>query len=272
MDDDGEPCARCDGGPVDPAAWADAAMPAALREALVRCARCLAHDGVTIDRGHVPAVLRAFGPDAEPLEPWLAARAIAARPELAGAALLVAPTDAVLVQAEENHRKRLDALLRLDAPAVILDQARLDLADAAARPVRLEWERVAAWPAPHLTGAIAVGELARTLAALAIPALVAEPAPVLAAIDAAASALVLDAGGLAYRHALAATAGHELAVRFLDELGHTGLRDNQDTLLDDCYFTLLHHGHADLARTVYATWLDVAVPRAWRRVRGELTA
>lgn len=257
-------------------------MPVALREALVRCARCLARDGATIDRAHVEAAHRAFGEDAEPLEPWLAARAIAARPDLAGAALLVASSDAVLVQAEENHRKRLDALIRLDAPEVILAQARADLADAAARPVRLEWERVAVWPTPgRFAGAVAFGEIARTLAALAIPALVEDPGELLAAIDAAASGLVLDADRLAQRHALAAAAGAtrdprrarglELAARFLDELGHTGLRDNQDTLVDDCYFTLHHHGLEAAARRVYPTWLDDAVPRAWRLARDYTT-
>lgn len=62
--------------------------------------------------------------------------------------------------------------------------------------------------------------------------------------------------------------GLELAVRFLDELGHTGLRDNQDTLVDDCYFTLRAHGHGSEATDVFRVWLEDAVPRAWRKVRG----
>ncbi|MBK9030376.1 MAG: hypothetical protein IPL61_03395 [Myxococcales bacterium] len=277
-----DPCARCGAADADADAWPDHTLPAPLRAALVACVRCLAHDGVTIDRAHVEAVHLAFGATAEPLEPWLAARAVAARPELAGAPLLVAPPEAILVAAAENHQRRLDRLLELAAPAVILDEARAALADAQARPERLTWELVAPWPAATFPGTTAFAEIARTLAALALPALVDEPAPLLARIDLAATALVLDAEALAARHALAAAmataatpaqaGGLELAVRFLDELGHTDLRDNQDTLVDDCYFALRHHGRADVAARVYRTWLDDAVPRAWRAVAAAAAA
>ena len=78
------------------------------------------------------------------------------------------------------------------------------------------------------------------------------------------------------RHALAAAGaaagdpaearGLELAVRILDELGHTDLRDNQDTLVDDCYFTLRAAGRPAVAARVYRAWLDEAVPLAWRAI------
>ena len=54
-----DPCARCGDAPVDADAWPDRALPVALRAALVACARCLAHDGVTIDRAHVEAAAAA---------------------------------------------------------------------------------------------------------------------------------------------------------------------------------------------------------------------
>ena len=59
--------------------------------------------------------------------------------------------------------------------------------------------------------------------------------------------------------------GLHLAVRFLDELGRTDLRDSQDTLVDDCYFSLLRHGLPDAAARIYRAWLELAVPRAWAR-------
>lgn len=278
-----DPCARCGDAPVDADAGPDRALPAALRAALAACARCLTHDGVTIDRAHVEAAHAAFGATAEPLEPWLAARAVAARPTLAGAPLLVAPPDAILVAAAENHQRRLDRLIELAAPAVIVELARAELADAQARPERLTWERVAPWPAPAaFPGTIAFAAIARHLAALALPALVADAAPLLAQIAAAADALVLDPAALAARHALAAASaaaadpatarGLELAVRFLDELGHTGLRDNQDTLVDDCYFTLRAAGRPAVAARVYRAWLDEAVPLAWRAVAAAIAA
>jgi len=291
--DDGElRCRRCAERPAGPppdrrellAALAPAvvdALPAGLADELVRCLRCLAHDGVTIDRAHVERAHEQLGPIAEPLAPWLAARAIAARPELAGAGLLVAEADAVLIPPAEIAGRRLEALLALDAPGVLIAGAREALAAAEATGVRLEWERVHAWPAPgRFPGTVAFGEIARVMAEHAIPPLVGprDQGEILGAISWVIPRLVLDEDGLEYRHQLAAMAaaepaprrarGLELAVRFLDELGRTDLRDNQDTLVDDCYGSLLQRGLPDAAARTYRTWLEVAVPRGWARAYG----
>lgn len=260
-----------------------AALPDELAAELVGCVRCLAHDGVTIDRAHVERVHERLGPIAEPLAPWLAERAIAARPELAGAGLLVAEADAALIRPAEIVRQRLEALVRVDAPGVLIAGAREALAAAEAAPVRLEWERVHAWPAPaRFPGTVAFGEIARVMAEHAIPPLVGprDQDEILGAISWVIPRLVIDEDGLEYRHQLAAMAAEEpdprrarglrLAVRFLDELGRTDLRDNPDTLVDDCYFGLLHHGPADAAARIHRTWLELAVPRAWERSRGAM--
>jgi hypothetical protein len=287
-------CRRCaeqpDDRPIDrgelaavlPPAIAGA-LPDELAGELVRCVRCLAHDGVTIDRAHVERVHELLGPIAEPLAPWLAERAIAARPELAGAGLLVAEADAALIQPAEIARQRLEALVRVDAPGVLIADAREALARAEAAPVRLEWERVHAWPQPaRFPGTVAFGEIARVMAEHAIPPLVGprDQDEILGAIAWVIPRLVIDEDGLEYRHQLAAMAGEEgdprrarglrLAVRFLDELGRTDLRDNPDTLVDDCYFSLHHHGPADAAARIHRTWLELAVPRAWERSRGAM--
>lgn len=287
MDDDlGYVCARCTATPIDGVALPssfDAAltstMPEGLLRALARCAACLAHDQRTIDRAHVEAVHAALGRFAVPLEPWLAARAVVARPELAGVAQLVADVDAILVSPAESWQRRHDALVRAGAPEVVLDQARASLERTQADDVRLEWEGVAAWPAEDVfRGTVAFGEIARAMAEHALPAFVGatDATALLAAIDRAAAALVLDPAALAYRHRLQAEVertadtrrarGLELAVRFLDELGHSDLRTNQDTLVDDCHFALAAVGLADEAAAVYRLWLETAVPRAWRRV------
>jgi hypothetical protein len=279
-------CERCSTNPSAgvrlPAAFDLAltrSMPDALLRALQSCAACLAHDARTIDRAHVEAVHALFGPMAVPLEPWLAARAVVARPELGGAPQLVVDDEAALVSPAESWERRLEALVRANAPEVVIEGARTSLARARARDVRLEWERVRAWPAEEVfLGTVAFGEIARVLAAHALPSLLGGPAvtPVLAAIDRAAAMLVLGDEALAYRHELHADSqrttdmrrarGLELAVRFLDELGHTDLRTNQDTLVDDCYFALARFGEADEAAAMYRCWLERAVPRAWRRV------
>jgi hypothetical protein len=275
-------CRRCTERPIDRgelaavlAPAAAAALPGGLADELVRCLRCLAHDGVTIDRAHVERVHEQLGPIAEPLAPWLAERAIAARPELGGAGLLVAEADAVLIQPAEIARQRLDALVRVDAPGVLIAGAREVLAAAEASMVRLEWERVHAWPAPaRFPGTVAFGEIARVMAEHAIPPLVGrDHEEILGAISWVIPRLVLDEDGLEYRHQLAAAAAEErdprrarglgLAVRFLDELGRTDLRDSPDTVLDDCYRSLLRYGLADAAVRIYRAWLELAVPRAW---------
>lgn len=298
-DDDDDPdldlrCPRCPAPaadrpvdrPVDlrelPAALAPvaAALPDALAAELVRAARCLAHDGVTIDRAHVERVHELLGPIAEPLAPWLAERAIAARPELAGAGLLVAEADAVLIPPAELARGRLEALVRVDAPGVLIAGAREALAAVEASPARLEWERVHAWPAPaRFAGTVAFGEIARAMAEHAIPPLVGprDQDEILGAISWVIPRLVLDEDGLAYRHQLAAMAadprdprrarGLQLAVRFLDELGRTDLRDNQDTLVDDCHAALRGQGLAEAAARIHRAWLELAVPRAWAHAR-----
>jgi len=252
-------------------------MPPRLLDALADCARCLAHDGVHIDRAHVEAVHTCFGAFAIPLEPWLAERAVVARPELAGAALLVVDVDATIVDPAENWQRRLDALRTLEAPEVVIAQARASLERARAHPVSLEWERVAAWPCPsRFPGTTAFGAIAKVMAEHALPPLVGAHAwePIRSAIDRAIDELRLDASFLSYRHALSNEPAHtdlrarglELAVRFLDELGHTDLRTNQDTLVDDCHFTLASAGLAAEAASVHRTWLEVAIPRALRLV------
>jgi hypothetical protein len=287
-------CRRCEDRPaVDPGARRELAgvLPPAIAEALpdeladvlVRCVRCLAHDGETIDRAHVERVHEALGPIAEPLAPWLAERAIAARPELAGAELLVAEADAVLIPPAEIARRRLEALIAVDAPGVLIAGARAALAAAEQRPVHLEWERVHAWPQPaRFPGTVAFGEIARVMAEHAIPPLVGprDQDEILGAISWVIPRLVLDEDGLEYRHQLAAMAAEEpdprrarglrLAVRFLDELGRTDLCDNQDTLIDDCHGSLRGQGLADAAARTYRAWLELAVPRAWSRARGAM--
>jgi hypothetical protein len=283
-------CRRCVDRPVDrrelEAVLAPAvieALAGGLADELVRGLRCLAHDGETIDRAHVERAHEQLGPIAEPLAPWLAARAIAARPELAGAELLVAEADAVLIPPAEIARRRLDALVRVDAPGVWIADARAALAAAEASSVRLEWERVHAWPAPaRFPGTVALGEIARVMAEHAIPPLVGprDHDEILGAISWVIPRLVLDEDGLEYRHQLAAMAGEErdprrargylLAVRFLDELGRTDLRDSQDTLVDDCYGSLRRHDLAEAAARIYRVWIEIAVPRAWARAHAAM--
>jgi hypothetical protein len=232
----------------------------------------MAVDGATIDRAHTERALASFGAFAEPLAPWLAERAIAARPELAGAARLVADVGALLIAPAESWRQRLERLVALRAPEFVVDDARRALARAEESDPRLEWERVHPWPAPgvfrgtEVFGAIACELAARVIAAMA-PS---EHRDIVEAIQRAASALALDEAALALRARLAREAtggdrrarGLELAVRFLDELGHTGLRDNQDTLLDDdAHFASTRHG---LELHLHRFWLERAVPRAWR--------
>jgi len=275
------PVDRRELGQVLAPAIADA-IPDGLAAELVRCVRCLAGDGVTIDRAHVERAHEQFGPICEPLAPWLAERAIVVRPELAGAGLLVADADAVLIHPAEIARQRLESLIRVDAPGVLIADMREALAAAEAQPVRLEWERVYAWPAAaaaaRYPGTVAFGEVARVMAEHAIPPLVGprDQDEILGAISWAIPRLVLDEDGLEYRHQLAAmmrderdprrARGLELAVRFLDELGRTDLRDNQDTLVDDCYFALHRQGLDDLAARIHRAWLELAIPRAWTRL------
>jgi hypothetical protein len=253
-----------------------AALPDALAADLTACLRCWSRrDRTRIHCVHVERVHHRFGPFAVPLEPWLAERARAARPELAGTALLVAETDAVLVHPAELYRRHLERLLTLAVPDVMLDDVRTRIAETERHDVRIEWERVHAWPCEaEFPGTIGFAEIARTLAEYTLPRLAGD-ATMLEAIERAASRLMLDDADRAYRDRLAATAedaagpasaaGRELAVRFLDELGHTGLRTNQDTLVDDCYFTLLHARRTDAAGVFHA-WLELGVPRAWRRL------
>jgi hypothetical protein len=120
------------------------------------------------------------------------------------------------------------------------------------------------------------GAIACELAARVIPALVPSGhREIVEAIERAASALALDEAALALRARLAREAtggdrrarGLELSVRFLDELGHTGLRDNQDTLLDDAHFASAH-----LELDLYRFWLERAVPRAWRASQAGIAA
>lgn len=286
--DDGYVCKRCVMRPIERVALPpvfDAGfvqtIPPLLLDALGRAASCLAHDGFTIDRAHVEAVHAQFGAVAIPLEPWLAARAVAERPELAGTALLVADLDALLVHPAENWERRIEALRRVQAPDILLDDARASLERARARNVRLEWDRVAPWPSDaRFPGTVAFGGIAGVLAKRTLPPLIGalESGPILAAIDRAIAGLSLDAETRSYRHQLSVESenasvtdarrarGLELAVRFLDELGHTDLLTNQDTLVDDCHFALAGVGLGDEAATVYRTWLEVAVPYALRLV------
>ena len=177
--------------------------------------------------------------------------------------------DAVVGQTASAARERLASLLHIGVPDVLLEGTRAALAHAeAAGDLPLEWHRVHAWPAPaQFPGTVAFGEIARVLAEHAIVPLAHahERAELLGAIDWAIANLVLDDEMLAYRHELAER-GLTLAARFLDQLGRTELLDTPDTLVDDCYFTLLRHDRPVEASTLYRTWLDVAIPRAWSRV------
>lgn len=276
-------CARCAARGTEPAPFESpelGLLPAALARALAASVACLAEDGRTIDRAHVEATHAAFGAFAWPLEDELAARAREARPDLPRDGLLVTDGTATLVHPADNLARRLASLETAGAPEVILADTRADLAVARARDVRLEWERVHPWPAPHLfPGTLAFGEIARVMAAHALPLLLdaEEARAARAAIDLGAAALVLSPEALAYRHALDQAAafdgadrrrrGLALAVRMLDELGHTDRRTNQDTLVDDCHFTLAAAGLAEEAAQVYRIWLERAVPAAWQRVR-----
>ncbi|NOU34355.1 MAG: hypothetical protein HOO96_41210, partial [Polyangiaceae bacterium] len=232
------------------------------------------------DRAHVEAAHAGFGAFAWPLEDGLAARAREARPDLPREGLLVTDGTATLVHPADDLARRLASLETAGAPEVILADTRADLAIARGVDVRLEWERVHPWPAPHVfPGTVAFGEIARVMAAHTLPLLLGagESGLALAAIDAAADAMVLTPEALAYRHALDHAAvsenalrrrrGLELSVRFLDELGHTDRLSNQDTLVDDCHFTLAAAGLAEEAAQVHRIWLERAVPAAWRRVR-----
>jgi hypothetical protein len=283
MSDDAYECARCAVRGTEPAPLERpelGPLPAALARALAASVACLAADGRSIDRAHVEAAHAAFGAFAWPLEEDLAARARGARSDLPREGLLVTDGMATLVHPADNLARRLASLETAGAPEVILADTRADLAVARRVDVRLEWERVHAWPAPHLfPGTVAFGEIARVMAAYALPLLLgAEDSKVArTAIDTAAAALVLTPEALAYRHALDHAAvresalrqrrGLELAVRFLDELGHTDRLSNQDTLVDDCHFTLAAAGLAEEAAQVHRIWLERAVPAAWRRVR-----
>ncbi len=276
-------CARCAARGTEPAPFERpelGPLPAALTRALAASVACLAVDGRTIDRAHVEAAHAGFGAFAWPLDDGLAARARAARPDLPRVGLLVTDGDATLAHPADDLARRLASLETAGAPEVILADTRAELAVARGLNVRLEWERVHAWPAPALfAGAVAFGEIARVMAAHALPLLLgAEDARVaLAAVDAAASALVLTPEALAYRHALDHAAafesalprrrGLDLSVRLLDELGHTGRLANQDALVDDCHFTLAAAGQAEEAGKVHRIWLERAVPAAWQRVR-----
>lgn len=276
-------CARCAARGTEPAPFERAELgplPAALARALAASVACLAEDGRTIDRAHVEATHAAFGAFAVPLEGALAERARAARPGLPREGLLVTDAAATLVHPADNLAQRLASLEVAGAPEVILADTRADLAAARALDVRLEWERVYPWPSwPLFPGTVAFGEIARVMAAHALPLLLdaEEAREAQAAIDLAAAALVLSPEALAYRHALDQAAafdradrrrrGLALAVRVLDELGHTDRRTNQDTLVDDCHFTLAGAGLAQAADDVYRIWLDRAVPAAWRRLR-----
>lgn len=276
-------CARCAARGTEPGPFESAELgplPAALARALAASVACLAEDGRTIDRAHVEAAHAAFGAFAWPLEDGRAASAREARPDLPREGLLVTDGTATLVHPADNLARRLASLETAGAPEVILADTRADLAVARGLDVRLEWERVHPWPAPRVfPGTEAFGVIARVMAAYALPLLLGagESGLALAAIDAAASALVLTPEALAYRHALDHAAafesalrqrrGLELSVRFLDELGHTDRLSNQDTLVDDCYFTLAAAGLAEEAAQVYRIWLERAVPAAWRRAR-----
>lgn len=283
MSDDAYACARCAARGTEPAPFERPEMgplPPDLARALAASVACLATDGRSIDRAHVEAAHAAFGAFAWPLEGDLAARAREARPDLPREGLLVTDGTATLVHPADNLARRLASLETAGAPEVILADTRSDLEAARGLDVRLEWERVHPWPAPHLfPGTVAFGEIARVMAAHALPLLLgAEVSRVpLGAVDAAADALVLPADALTYRHALDHAAvsesalrrrrGLELSVRFLDELGHTDRLSNQDTLVDDCHFTLAAAGLAEEAAQVYRIWLERAVPAAWRRTR-----
>jgi hypothetical protein len=270
---DGDRCQRC-------GATERGLRGASIDVALAAASGCIDASGY-IDRTHVEAVHALFGAFAIPLEPWLADRARALRPELARAAHLVAPHDVILVIPEESWSRRLEQLLELGAPDIVVEDARRALAREASRHVHLEWDRVRAWPASeHFLGTLGFGVIARTIARHVVSALAPDEADdVLATIDAVIAAHRLDADGFAARAELVTRLGRartmgdvpstvalRFAIRCIDELGHTGLRDDQDTLVDAAYFGLLHAKREAEARAVFAVWRDVAVPEARARV------
>jgi hypothetical protein len=271
LDEDGyPPCEVCGTEPapndaltafVDPSRLA--ALEGPIRRALAACARCLSLTGETIDRVHAEALLRAFGGFCAPLPTFLEAPARAARPDLAASSLLVYEIGAQLWQPADALRQRLASLESLKAPEVVIASMREQLAAREHEVVRLEWERVHPWPARSACdGSRAHAALAKVLARHAMPCLLErDAAREIAAIERAADTGRLDDEGWAIRRALADTERGKLAVRFLDELGSTDLRDNQDELLDDVYYTLRHHRLPE-AKTVCRVWLEAAVAHA----------
>lgn len=270
LDDVGYTCGRCGLGQR-------AMTQGSIEDALAGALLCFRVDGRRADRAHVEAVHDLFGAYALPLEPRVAERARAANPQLADAAILVAPVDATLVDPVESWTRRVERLIELHAPDIVIDRARASLARASANPVRLEWERVRAWPAvASYPGTIGYGVVARTTAALVFESLVpGESERLLAPIDRAIAELRLDLDGFGERArfvdeiARAETTGDlrrrlafRFAVRCLDELGHTGLRDDQDTLVDAAHGALLHARRDADARSVFSRWFEVAVPAA----------
>lgn len=263
------PCEGCDAGPASVDELAPflapdlvASMPADLRPALAACARCLSRTGETIDRVHTEEALAAFGGFVAPLPRFLIAAAHGARPDLAASDHLVYEVGALLVHPAEVLRQRIANLEQLKAPDVVIDPTRAKLRARENELVRLEWERVHAWPPPEAVsgGSRAHAALAKVLARHALPALLdlASHADLLRAIEKAADTRRLDAEGWALRERLTSLERSALPIRMLDELGCTDLRDNQDTLLDDTYFTLKAHGLPG-AESVYRVWLEAAL-------------
>lgn len=254
-----------------------------LESALDRARTCFAEDGSRIDRAHVEAVHDLLGTFALPLEARVAERARVARPELARFELLVAPEDATLVHPREALSNQLERLIELRAPDVVLDHLRDSIARWEGRDVHLDWERVHGWPSPtSFPGTVGFGVIARLVAAHTFEALVpSDSSRLLGPIDDAISSLRLGLDGFAARADLVSDVARaeivgdvernvafRFAIRCLDELGHTGLLDNQDTLVDDAYFTLRHARRDADARAVFTLWLDVGVPAAVATIRG----
>jgi len=248
-----------------------------LDDAIADARRCLERDGVTIDRAHVELVHARLGVFAVPLESWLAERARLLRPELANASRLVADVDATLVHPAELWQLRFDRLIALRAPSSVVDATRRELVRLEGRVIRLEWERVHPWPAlDRYSGTVGFGVIARVVAGHVLRAIFGDDArEMLAAIERAIATLSLDdedhdlRARLDGRRALAAAngdraraAGLGFAIRCLDELGHTHLRDDQDTLVDAARLTLVRAGRIVAAEETYRLWLDSAVPKA----------
>lgn len=247
-----------------------ASLDRAVFAALAACARCLARSGERVDREHVEAVMVSLGGACFPLGRRFADRARSERPELAAAEVIVIEDGAAVWGPRVVLGERIASLERLRAPEVVIAPLREELEARRDERFLPEWHRVWAWPPPvEVAGrTLAHVAMAKVLARAALPRL--GSAAALPAIERAADRAIVDAEGWEKREALAASApsdaGARLALRYLDELGHTDLLSDQDTLLDSTYFAMRGAG-LPRGGDVCRVWLEDAFPAGWRASR-----